>query len=203
MSTRRLLSVAIVAFLAPSSAHAEGAGARPGRRATATPPGAAYRLPVNPFVEAGFRFWRSALRLPAAASFPRQRVPRDQPIKIGGGRPSDPGLSLTRGKNSVTIRGVAAGDLHPRGPLGEPRDYSIARGIGFDLDVDAAPTVDVFGRTNYSEKNSRLFSVTTSAGMTDLDIADRLAKKVNDVGTYRARVTALPGGGARIDLERR
>lgn len=138
--------------------------------------------------------------------YPRQpRIPDGTPIDIKP-RNSDPGMKLTHdaNNNSVTIKGRATeGARVVRDESGYVK-YEVARGMSFTLDIDKAPTVDIFGRTNFTEKNSRLFTLDTRPGMSAAECARRLADKVNAEDDFRAKVTvAADGGSATIHLSRR
>ena len=89
------------------------------------------------------------------------RVPTSAPIEIKP-RNSDPGARMTAGPNSVTISGTTKGAEVVRDSSGYVK-YEVARGMSFTLDIDKAPTEDVFGRTNYTEKNSRMFTLDTAS----------------------------------------
>lgn len=146
--------------------------------------------PFNPFA-----YWTAALA-------PLAPVKRDTtPIAIDA-RSSDPGMRIKTGKNEVTLKGTTAGfkQVEVFGGLG---GYELARGVSFTLDIDKAKTTDAFGRTDYTEKNSRLFGLTTSKGWTAEESAKRLAAKVNAEDDFRARVTVHKDGSATIAFERR
>jgi len=125
-----------------------------------------------------------------------------QPIDIKASA-SDAGIKIKAGADSVTIRGTAKGAEEGRDIFGQSLGYTYARGVSFSLDVDHAPTTDIFGNTNYTEKNSRLFNVMTSAGASAEQVANALAKKVNKEDDFKATVTVNADGSARIDFERR
>src|SRR5436190_1070104 len=65
-----------------------------------------------------------------------------------------------------------------------------------------ARTADVFGRTNFTEKNSRAFGIDTAPGWSAAACAKRLADKVNAEDDFRAKVT-VDGDSATIHFERR
>jgi hypothetical protein len=75
--------------------------------------------------------------------------------------------------------------------------------VSFTLDIDAAPTEDVFGHTDYTEKNSRLFTLDSTAGRTALESAKLLAAKVNAGDDFRAVVEDKRNGSAVIFFKRR
>jgi hypothetical protein len=104
-------------------------------------------------------------------------------------------------RDSVTIAGTAQGArvVHPNSEM----PYSVARGIGFTLDIEKAPTQDVFGHTDYTEKNSRSFGLDTTKGWSAKQCAERLAAKVNANDDFRAKVTVHRDGSATIDFTRR
>lgn len=145
--------------------------------------------PFNPF-----SYWAAAL---GGASKPAPATP----IAIKP-RNSDPGLKVTSGNDSITIRGRSQGAKHVESHFGS--DYELARGMSFTLDIDKAKTVDAFGRTNYTEKNSRLFTLDTSSGWSAEECARRLADKVNDGrAPFCAKVSVAADGAATIRFERR
>ncbi len=115
-------------------------------------------------------------------------------------RVSDPGLKLTAGKDSITLRGTAKGDRMVNTPIG---GGAFARGLGFTLDHDKAPTKDVFGRTDYTEANSRCFNLVTQKGWTAAECAERLAKKVNAEDDFTAKVTRHRDGSVTLTFKRR
>lgn len=114
---------------------------------------------------------------------------------------SDPGLKVTSGSNSVTIKGTTSGAREVNSDFGG--SYSVSRGMSFSLDIDKAPTTDVFGRTDYTEKNSRLFTLSTAKGWSAKECADRLAAKVNAGDDFRAKVTVAADGSATLTFTRR
>jgi hypothetical protein len=153
---------------------------------------------MNPFVA-----WASFVNatIPSVGpSYPRQDVPKGQPLDIDA-RASDPGIRIASSKNQVVLAGNAKGDKPMRDITGMTAGY-LARSVSVGLDIDQAPTVDVLGRTNYTEKNSRHFSVITSLGQSAHSIADALAVKINAHKSFTAKVTKNADGSAVIDLER-
>lgn len=144
-----------------------------------------------------------AMRHPPPIYPVQPRVPAGTPIEIKP-RSSDPGARMTAGPtpNSVTIAGTTQGARVVRDSSGAV-NYEVARGMSFTLDIDKAPTEDVFGRTNYTEKNSRLFTLDTSPGWSAAECARRLADKVNKGDDFRAQVTIADDGSATIHLTRR
>ena len=118
-------------------------------------------------------------------------------------RASDPGLKISVGHDRITLRGTTRGDHQPKDVFGLPAPYTYARGVSFSLDIDKAPTVDVFGATDYTAKNNRLFTLTTQRGWSALECAERLADKVNAAREYRATVVENADGSATIELARR
>jgi len=100
---------------------------------------------------------------------------------------SDKGFELETGLNSLKITGIADGPEKAYDIMGLPAgDY--ARSVRFTLDIDKAPTTNAFGRTDYTMKNRRIFTVMTSKGATAEQVARALAKKVNDARDFRAQV---------------
>ncbi len=135
------------------------------------------------------------------AVYPSQpRIAEGTPIEIKP-RNSDPGLQIAKGPNSVTLRGTTEGPELVRYHDGDIK-YEVARGVSFTLDIDRAPTVDVFGKENFTEKNSRIFTLDTSAGMSAAACARALADKVNDGDDFRAAVKTHRDGSATIDFRR-
>lgn len=128
------------------------------------------------------------------------RVPTGEPIQIKQ-RNSDPGAQMSAGKNSVTISGTTQGARVVRDLSGYVK-YEVARGMSFTLDIDKAPTEDVFGRTNYTEKNSRGFGIDTAPGWSAAECARRLADKVNKGDDFRAQVSVAGDGDATIHFTR-
>jgi hypothetical protein len=125
-----------------------------------------------------------------------------KPIDIEA-RASDAGMAIRREKDAVVLSGTAAGpepvvDYFGVNPMAE-----YARSVSFTLDIDHAPTTDAFGNRDFSEKNSRIFQVTTSKGATAEQVADALAKKVNAEDDFRASVKPLADGSVRIEFQRR
>jgi hypothetical protein len=112
---------------------------------------------------------------------------------------SDPGLKLTRGTNSLTITGTTRGAKAVNHDLAS---WDEARGMSFSLDIDKAPTTDVFGHTDYTAKNHRLFTLTTSKGWSAEKCAQMLADKVNAVGDFKATVKVARDGAATISFSR-
>jgi hypothetical protein len=142
---------------------------------------------------------------PHKAVFPRSEpLPDGTPIIIKADGPVDPGLTIAvdRVQQSLTIRGTTDGPAMAYDYFG-PRGYEISRGMGFTLDIDRAPTVDVFGRTNYTEKNSRLFVLTTEKGWSAVKCAEMLAAKVNKEDDFRAKVQRHADGSATLLFSRR
>jgi hypothetical protein len=142
-----------------------------------------------------------AMRHPPPIYPVQPRVPAGTPIEIKP-RNSDPGARMTAGKDSVTISGTTKGAQVVRDSSGWVK-YEVARGMSFTLDIDKAPTEDIFGRTNYTEKNSRLFTLDTSVGWSAAECARRLADKVNKGDDFRAKVTVEDDGSATIHFSRR
>jgi hypothetical protein len=124
------------------------------------------------------------------------------PLEIEG-RSTDRGIKMTLGRNDVTLVGVAHGPTTPRDEFGIPRLYSLAHSVSFTLDIDKAPTVDLLGRTNYTEKNRRIFSVDTTHGWDAQEIATRLSAKVNAHPSFSAQVKLHRNGSATLRLGRR
>lgn len=156
-------------------------------------------LGFNPFNP--FSYWAAAMSRPV---YPRQaRLSDSTPIAIKP-RSSDPGMKLTAGDNSVSIKGTATQGAKVVRDLSGYVDYELARGMSFTLDIDDAPTVDVFGKSNFTEKNSRIFTLDTSPGWSAEKCARMLADKVNKGDDFRATVSvAASGQSATIDFERR
>jgi hypothetical protein len=133
-----------------------------------------------------------------AAGLPSQSSNKT-PIQIKPSN-SDPGMQLTAGKDSVTLRGVTKGAKQVKNLMG---DYELARGMSFTLDINKAKTTDAFGKTDYTEKNHRLFTLDTSPGWSAAECARRLAQKVNDGDApFRASVSVAKDGAATISFQR-
>ena len=147
--------------------------------------------PWNPF-----SWWLG--HVPSRPVFPAQpKVPAGTPINVSI-RSSDPGIQLTRSTNSITLRGTTAGPRFvPEG------GYDVSRGLSVTLDIDKAPTVDVFGATNYTEKNDRLFGLSTQRGWSAAKCAQLLAAKVNSKDDFRATVSVAADGAATVRFTRR
>lgn len=119
---------------------------------------------------------------------------------------SDPGLSVQTGPQSITISGTAQGGVE----VGADTltgvafgTYHKSRGIRVGLDVDKAPTQDIFGNRNYREKNSRSFYVGAAKGQSAQKIAERLAREINGGDDFRAKVVPGDNGSATIQLSHR
>lgn len=154
-------------------------------------------VPFNPFNP--FSYWTLGAAGRASST---SSAARGAPIAIKT-ESSDPGLKVKSGKNQVTITGKTRGDLQPVDGFGVPVPYTVARGMSFTLDIDKAPTTNAFGRTDYTEKNSRLFTLTTSPGWTAEECARRLAAKVNANDDFRATVKVAATGAATVEFTRR
>ena len=130
-------------------------------------------------------------------------MPPGTPIEIRA-RASDAGITIggDRNRDRLTIRGTTEGAFQPTDAFG-PLLYDIARGMSFTLDIDRAPTVDIFGRTNYTEKNSRSFGLTTSKGWSAVKCAEMLAAKVNREDDFGAKVHPNADGSATLSFTRR
>jgi hypothetical protein len=115
-------------------------------------------------------------------------------------RSSDPGLKITAGRDSVTLRGTTRGFETRDSFLGG--SYEIARGVSFTLDINKASTTDTLGKTDYTEKNSRIFTLDTHSGQSAVETARALAAKVNAGDDFSAKVTARRDGSAKISFER-
>jgi hypothetical protein len=107
-------------------------------------------------------------------------------------------MKISVGEDSVTLTGKTKGSDIPRDPMGIPYGYELARSVSFTLDIDKAPTTDVWGNTDYTEKNSRMFQVITEMGWSAGKVADMLAKKVNSEDDFSATVSRAPDGSATI-----
>src|ERR1041385_8251149 len=154
----------------------------------------------NPFNPAdwmqAWAFGPSAVRPSIFEPQPRTNAP----IEIDASS-SDPGASMTAGKDSVTIRGRTEGAKVVRDSSGYVK-YEVARGMGLSLDINKVPTTDIYGNTDFTMKNRRLFSLDTSPGMSAMACANALAAKVNDEMDFRARVVPGAGGSAKIEFTR-
>jgi hypothetical protein len=136
----------------------------------------------------------------SASVFPTQpAVSPRTPIAVKSEN-SDPGLKLVKGTNSLTIAGTTRG---PKTVNHDLAGWTEARGMSFTLDIDKAPTVDVFGHTDFTEKNSRLFNLTTGKGWSAEKCAKMLADKVNAGDDFKAAVKVARDGSATISFTRR
>ena len=151
--------------------------------------------PMNPMT-----WWTAPLGGSASvfASTPK----KTGPIAIEASA-SDPGLKVTTGADSITIAGKTQGAAPGRDIFGETPHVTYARGMGFSLDIDDAPTKDAFGNTDYTKKNARFFQLTTSPGWSAAECAERLADKVNDKGDFKAEVVENKNGSSTITFTRR
>lgn len=132
-----------------------------------------------------------------------QRARRGLPIDIKA-QATDPGLSVTKQDDAIVLRGTAEGpELMGEEYLGLFPTYEKAQSVSFSLDAEHAPTRDVFGGRDYSEKNSRRFVLITREGQTALSAARALAAKVNAEDDFRATVANLPDGGVKLSFERK
>jgi len=152
---------------------------------------------ARPFISA----WENAVRF---SNSPRPS--RDTPIDI---RPKsmDEGLKVSQGGQSITLSGKARGSDRPYTDIYDAFERSgraapKSRGVRLGLDVEQAPTKNVWGQTDYTEKNQRSFYVGTQAGESAQSVAQRLADIVNAGDGFRAKVTAQ-GAKATITFERR
>ena len=152
---------------------------------------------ARPFISA----WENAERF---SNSPRPS--RDTPIEIQP-KNLDEGLKLSQDAQSITIAGTAKGSDRPysdaydafeRGGRAAPK----SRGVRLGLDVAQAPTKNVWGQTDYSEKNQRAFYVGTRAGESANSVAQRLADAVKKGNDFRAKVTTQ-GAQATVSFERR
>ncbi len=141
-----------------------------------------------------------------AAASPRAVYPT-QP-RLSAGTPitivpttTDPGLCWSKAENQLTLSGRAQGpaQVDPNGW----GSYELARSASFTLDIDRAPTVDVFGRRNFTEKNSRIITISTETGWSAAECARRLAEHVNGGDDFRALVSVNADGSATIAFRRR
>jgi hypothetical protein len=116
---------------------------------------------------------------------------------------SDKGIRLRTEKDALVLSGTAAGPEPVVDYFGINPMADFARGVRFTLDIEHAPTTDLFGNTDYREKNSRIYQVMTSEGATAEELARALAKKVNAEDDFRAEVEPLADGSVRIAFARR
>lgn len=145
--------------------------------------------------------WEDAVRFSNSP-----RTPQDAPIDIGLNS-TDEGLQVRQQDQTLTFAGQAKGsdrpdrdiyDVFERGNNAAPK----TRGVRISLDLDQAPTKNVWGQTDYTEKNQRSFYVGTQAGDSARSVADRLAAKINKGDDFRATVT-MSGQKALLSFERR
>ena len=144
---------------------------------------------------------RTTPRLPTTvkASTPAKSAAKVSTIQIKKDV-SDPGIKAKLGADSLTLSGTAKGDKMVNTPIG---GGGYARGVHFTLDVDKAPTTDFFGRTDYTEKNSRCFDLVTQKGWTATECAKRMAAKVNAGDDFTAKVVSHQDGSATIQFKKR
>jgi len=154
--------------------------------------------PMNPMTYWTLPFG-GAVRTPSV--FPAQPKATG-PIAIDASA-SDPGIKLTTAADSITFTGTTRGDKRPIDAFGMPASYTVARGMSFSLDIDKAPTTDISGKTDYSKKNARLFTLTTSPGWSAVECAERLADKVNANREFKADVVEHRDGTATLQFSRR
>jgi len=134
-------------------------------------------------------------------AFPQAPTAKSTPIELEA-RASDPGVRLTTSSDTITITGRAAGPKPMKDIFGLPHG-DLARSVSFTLDIEKAPTNDLWGNTDYTEKNSRIFQVMTSKGATAAQIANALAAKVNRGDDFKATIAEGQDGSATIALARR
>jgi hypothetical protein len=155
--------------------------------------------PWNPLSYAAL--WNPATYYSRPSIFPPQAaVPAGTPIDIKPGS-SDPGISIVGGKDSVTLRGVSEGFKVVKDLSGYTK-YEVGRGVSFTLDINKAPTEDIFGKTDFTAKNHRIFGIDTSKGWSAAKCAQLLADKVNAYDDFRASVTTHKDGSATINFRR-
>ncbi len=135
-------------------------------------------------------------------AYPAQHIAKTTPIVVDIDA-SDPGIKVAQaGTNKVRLSGTANGDR----PMKDIMGYTVgsyAQGVHLKLDIDRAPTETVSGKTDYTEKNSRLISVMTDAGQSPLSIATGLADKINKHPQFHADVVKLTGTTVELVLSRR
>lgn len=136
---------------------------------------------------------------PAAATTSSSSAEEEIEIKASA---SDKGIKLKAGFNHLKIMGIAEGPETAYDIMGiAVGDY--ARGVRFTLDIDKAPTTNVFGQKDYSMKNRRIFQVMTSKGATAEQIARLLARKVNDARDFRAKLFVDSSDSAQLNFSHR
>lgn len=152
--------------------------------------------PMNPMT-----WWTAPLGGSASIFAPTAK--KTGPIAIEASA-SDPGIKVTTGPDSITIAGKTRGAAPAKDAFGTESSWiSYARGMGFSLDINDAPTKDAFGNTDYTKKNARLFGLTTSPGWSAAECAERLADKVNDKADFKAEVINNANGSSTIKFTRR
>ena len=153
----------------------------------------------NPFNPGDWmQFWANPRSMRPSIFEPQKND--GKPIEIDA-RSSDPGASMTAGKDAVTIRGRTEGAKVVRDLSGYVK-YEVARGMSFTLDINKVATTDIYGNTDYTMKNRRIFSLDTGPGMSAMACANALAAKVNHEMDFRARVVPGGDGSAKIELSR-
>jgi hypothetical protein len=152
--------------------------------------------PMNPMT-----WWTAPLGGSASIFAPTPK--KAGPIAIDASA-SDPGLKVTTGPDSITIAGKTKGPQNAKDIFGIESSWTqYARGMGFSLDIDDAPTKDAFGNTDYTKKNARFFTLTTSPGWSAAECAERLADKVNEKTDFKAEVVNNANGSSTIKFTRR
>jgi hypothetical protein len=144
--------------------------------------------------------WENAVRFSNHA-----KPSADTPIQIQP-RNRDEGLQVRQSGQSLTLAGEAKGSDRPAQDIYDAferggREAPKTRGVGLSLDADRAPTRNVWGETDYTEKNERSFYVGTQPGESARAVAERLAAEVNRGDDFRATVSGSKGQ-ARIDFVR-
>ena len=160
---------------------------------------------------------KPAIVLPTKAQAGAKRAPETAtaPVPLFQLKPesSDPGIKITAaGGSRVVVKGVAAGPqvkylegiYFENGKPVHPVDYTIARGVSFQVDHDKMP--DFSQDDGYTRKNAWYFAhlatTGTEQGDTASTIAQRLAASLNKGGAYKATVEPTDDGGAAINLEK-
>jgi hypothetical protein len=162
--------------------------------------------PFNPF--SYVNAWSSAV---TNADLGRSRVAKGTPVPVEA-KSADPGLQVkTRqvgAQTEVTFKGTAKGPamVQPKDVWGDfygPQPRS--RPVTLSVALNEAPTTDLYGRTNYTEKNARGLVSSPKQGTTGRQVAEQFAREINSkLLAFRAEV--VPGAtadSAKLIISRR
>ncbi|PZR18344.1 MAG: hypothetical protein DI536_00210 [Archangium gephyra] len=158
-------------------------------------------MPVvfNPFNPMSYVNARGTAVNNAALGAPR--VSKGTPIPVEA-KSENPGIKLkskTLADGSVEVsfagKAKAAKVIQPTGVYADMMEPTKTNNtVSLKVAVNEAVTTDSFGATNYTEKNKRGMFEYTSEGETGRQLANDFAKRVNQLGAFRA--TVKPGATA-------